>query len=162
MGAGCFEFARLQETVWFARVSDHLVDTSVWVEHLRSRSAALVGLLERGAVLMHPFVLGEAALGNLSQRGLVLEALANLPMATVANDREVLGYINAARLYGLGIGYVDAHLLASVRLTPEASLWTRDRRLEAAAETLGLRAPLVKAGRSVTAGAQPGNPHRRA
>lgn len=117
-----------------------LVDTSVWVEHLRSGDAALVGLLERGAVLMHPFVLGEVALGNLSQRELVLESLANLPMATVASDGAVLGYIDSARLWGLGVGYVDAHLLASVRLTPDASLWTRDRRLEAAAEALGLRA----------------------
>lgn len=118
-----------------------LVDTSVWVEHLRARNAALVGLLERGAVLTHPFVLGEVALGNLSQRELVLDSLANLPMATVASDGEVLGYINSARLWGLGIGYVDAHLLASARLTPDASLWTRDRLLEAAAEALGLCSP---------------------
>jgi predicted nucleic acid-binding protein len=117
-----------------------LVDTSVWVEHLRARNAALVGLLERGAVLMHPFVIGEVALGNLRQRELVLDSLANLPMATVASEAEVLGYINSAKLWGLGIGYADAHLLASARLTPDAALWTRDRRLDAAAETLGLRA----------------------
>jgi len=118
-----------------------LVDTSVWIEHLRSRNVALVGLLERGAVLMHPFIVGEVALGNLSQRELVLDSLANLPMATMASDGEVLGYINSARLWGLGIGYVDAHLLASARLTPDASLWTRDRRLDVAAEALGLRSP---------------------
>ena len=118
-----------------------LIDTSVWVEHLRSRNSTLVSVLERGAVLMHPFVLGEVALGNLGQRELILDSLSNLPMATMASDGEVLGYINAARLWGLGIGYVDAHLLASARLTPDASLWTRDRRLDAAAEALGLRSP---------------------
>ena len=117
-----------------------LVDSSVWVEHLRARNAALVRLLERGAVLMHPFVVGEVALGNLHQRELVLDSLANLPMATVASEAEVLDYINSAKLWGLGIGYVDAHLLASARLTPDTSLWTRDRRLDVAAEALGLRA----------------------
>jgi predicted nucleic acid-binding protein len=100
-----------------------------------------VGLLERGAVLMHPWVLGEVALGNVRQRELVLGSLSNMPMATQATDAEVLDYINATKLWGLGIGYVDAHLLASARLTPGASLWTLDRRLEAAAETLGLRTP---------------------
>lgn len=118
-----------------------LTDTSVWVEHFRSSDSTLVSLLQRGDVLMHPFVLGEVALGNLGQRELVLDSLSNLPMAITARDDEVLGYINAARLWGLGIGYVDAHLLASARLTPHASLWTRDRRLDAAAEALGLRSP---------------------
>lgn len=120
-----------------------LVDTSVWVEHLRSRNSALAELLERGAVLIHPFVLGEVALGNLGQRELVLDSLSNLPMATAASDAEVLGYINSAKLWGMGIGYVDAHLLASTRLTRDACLWTRDRRLDAAAEALGLRSPSV-------------------
>jgi predicted nucleic acid-binding protein len=116
-----------------------LVDTSVWVEHLRSRDPTLVDLLERSSVLMHPFILGEIALGNLKQRELILDSLLNLPMATVASDGEVLAYINTGRLWGLGIGYVDAHLLASARLTPGASLWTRDRRLATAAEASGLR-----------------------
>ena len=117
-----------------------LVDTSVWVDHLRAGAAALGGLLYNGGALGHPFVTGELALGNLRQRDLVLNALRRLPQATVAADEEVLHFINRQGLFGLGIGYVDAHLLAAVRLTPGAKLWTRDRRLQAAAAQLGLAA----------------------
>jgi hypothetical protein len=89
-------------------------------------------------VLGHPFVLGEIALGRLRDPGVVLGLLADLPQAVVATDAEVLGFIRRHGLAGLGIGYVDAHLLAAARLTPDARLWTRDRRLAAAAHALGL------------------------
>ena len=94
-----------------------LVDTSVWVDHLRRGDEALAGLLEAGRVLAHPFVIGELALGNIPRRDLVLRALQDLPQANVATDREVLYFIDRHRLFGLGIGYVDAHLLAAVSLT---------------------------------------------
>jgi predicted nucleic acid-binding protein len=114
-----------------------LVDTSVWIGHLRTGNDELAGLLERGAVLGHPWVLGELALGRLERRGQVLDLLGNLPQATGATEAEVLGLIEREELWGSGIGYVDAQLLAAGRLTP-ASLWTNDRRLAAAASRLGM------------------------
>lgn len=117
-----------------------LVDTSVWIDHLRNGDAALVRRLETGQVLAHPFVIGELALGNLRLRQSILDALHDLPQALVASDREVLTLIDRHSLAGLGIGYVDAHLLAAVKLTPDARLWTRDRRLSGVAERLGLDA----------------------
>ena len=115
-----------------------LVDTSVWVGHLRAGDAALKSLLDAGTVLGHPFVLGEIALGNLRRRDLILGALQDLPQVRAASDVEVLYFIDRHKLHGLGIGYVDAHLLAAVALTDGARLWTSDRRLRAAAERLGL------------------------
>ncbi len=115
-----------------------LVDTSVWVDHLRAGEPTLADMLVAGRVMIHPFVLGEVALGNLAGRDLVLGLLADLPAVTVASDTEVLRFIAAGGLFGLGIGYVDAHLLAAARLTPGMTLWTRDRRLQAAAVSLGL------------------------
>jgi predicted nucleic acid-binding protein len=115
-----------------------LVDTSVWVDHLRTGDRVLGQLLDSGEVLGHRFVTGELALGNLRERDLVLSALRELPQATVASDDEVLHFIDRQALFGLGIGYVDAHLLAAVRLTAGAKLWTCDSRLQAAATQLGL------------------------
>jgi predicted nucleic acid-binding protein len=115
-----------------------LVDTSVWVDHLRTGDRVLGQLLDSGGVLGHRFVTGELALGNLRERDLVPSALRELPQATVASDDEVLHFIDRQALFGLGIGYVDAHLLAAVLLTLGAKLWTRDRRLQAAATQLGL------------------------
>jgi predicted nucleic acid-binding protein len=117
-----------------------LVDTSVWVDHLRRDDKRLAGLLDTGGILSHTFVIGELALGDLRQRDLVLATLQDLPQASVATDREVLHFIGRHALFGLGIGYVDAHLLASVRLTAGATLWTRDKRLLGVAERLGLAA----------------------
>ncbi len=114
-----------------------LVDTSVWIEHLRENSQVLAGLLDAGMVLMHPFVLGELALGSLRQRDVILSALSDLPSAAVATDAEVLHFIDRYALHGKGIGYVDAHLLAAVRLTAGALLWTTDKRLHASAVLLG-------------------------
>lgn len=115
-----------------------LVDTSVWIDHLRSGDAALARLLNTGLVLCHPWVAGELALGNLAQRQMILSLVRALPSAVVATDSEVLSLIDRHRLHGRGIGYVDAHLLAAGRLTPGAQLWTRDKRLTSAAADLGI------------------------
>ena len=121
-----------------------LVDTSVWVDHLRAGDNTLAALLYDGMVLAHPFVTGELALGNLRQRDLTLGALQDLPQASVASDREILHFIGRHALFGLGIGYVDVHLLAAVRLTAGATLWMRDQRLHGIAHRLGLAMPPVQ------------------
>jgi len=113
-----------------------LVDTSVWVDHLRKGDSQLADLLERGAVVMHPFVVGEIACGSLTDRSSILELLQDLPTAVVAESQEVLGFIERHGLHGKGIGYVDVHLLASVALTEGARLWTRDKKLRGAADDL--------------------------
>jgi predicted nucleic acid-binding protein len=125
-----------------------LVDTSVWVDHLRSAQKVLVALLDRGMVLAHPFVIGELALGNLRQREVVLDALSDMPRASVATDVEVLHFIDRHALFGRGVGYVDAHLLAAVRLTAGAELWTKDKRLHGVAVELGLAMTRVQRGPS--------------
>jgi predicted nucleic acid-binding protein len=117
-----------------------LVDTSVWVDHLRFGDAQLVGLLDTNAVMMHPFVVGEIACGSLGKRNLTLELVQQLPMAAVAEFNEVLAYIERLRLHGKGIGYVDVHLLASAAIGG-IKLWTRDKRLRAVADKLGLALP---------------------
>jgi len=115
-----------------------LVDTSIWIDHLRSGDPHLVGLLEGGAVLGHPWITGELALGNLVRRDEILGLMDGLPQAVVAHDEEVLRLIEQERLYGAGIGYIDAQLLAAVRLTSDTALWTNDRRLLAVAVRLAL------------------------
>jgi predicted nucleic acid-binding protein len=117
-----------------------LVDTSVWVDHLRKGDARLKASLGAGQVLVHSCVIGELALGNLRQRDAILQSLQDLPQAVRAGDGEVLGFIEQSALYGLGIGYVDAQLLASARLSA-ALLWTHDKRLHNVAVGLGLAAP---------------------
>lgn len=114
-----------------------LADTSIWIDHLRAGHTTLAQLLERGLVLGHPWVVGEVALGRLSRRREVLGLLAALPQATVATTDEVRTLIERHELFGLGIDYVDAQLLASTRLTPDAELWTADRRLVAVGSRLG-------------------------
>jgi predicted nucleic acid-binding protein len=115
-----------------------LVDTSVWLDHLRANDKVLAALLDTGAVLAHPFVIGELALGKLRQREIVLNALTDLPHASAATDLEVLYFIDRHSLFGRGIGYVDAHLLAAVQLTAGAKLWTKDKRLHGVAVELAL------------------------
>jgi predicted nucleic acid-binding protein len=115
-----------------------LVDTSIWVDHLRSGSAELSRLLEAGTVLAHPWVIGELALGNLSRRSEVMGLLQGLPQAVVATDHELLSFIDQEALQGTGIGYVDALLLAATRLTRDASLWSGERRLSVVAARLGV------------------------
>ncbi len=115
-----------------------LVDTSVWIDHLRSGEPSLATALEGGRVMMHPFVIGELACGNLANRSEVLELLGDLPAATTATDPEALEFIERRALMGRGVGYIDVHLLASVALSGDARMWTRDRRLAAAAAELEL------------------------
>ena len=117
-----------------------LVDTSVWINHLRNNDPHLVRLLTENSVLGHPFVRGELALGNLRQREDILTALDNLPQAPVVFNNEVNYFIEKHALYGLGIGLIDAHLLASTQLLGNTRLWTRDKRLLAAANRLNLAA----------------------
>ena len=117
-----------------------LVDTSIWIDHFRVGDSRLTALLLDGLVLGHPHVIGELALGQLSDRRELLGLLANLPQAKVATDAEVMTMIDTRQLFGLGIGYTDAHLLAAAMLTSDAQLWTRDKRLATTAGNLGLAA----------------------
>ena len=114
-----------------------LVDTSVWIDHLRSADTELATRLERGEVWCHPFVVGELACGNLANRREIVRLLQALPRAEVAEHREVLAFLEAHDLAGSGIGWLDAHLLASARLT-RLALWTLDKPLDAVARGLGL------------------------
>jgi hypothetical protein len=114
-----------------------LADTSVWIEHFRRREPALAGLLSEGIVLMHPFVAGELACGTLKGRAATLSYLRALPPARLASDAEVLHLIEDRRLWGEGLGWVDAHLLASALLST-CQFWTRDVKLAKAARELGL------------------------
>ena len=118
-----------------------LVDTSVWVDHLRRANLELVDLLERGQVLVHPFVVGEIACGSLSDREAALELLRQLPAAAVADPDEALGFIELRGFHGKGIGYVDLHLLASAALTAGSTLWIRDKRLRETADALNCAHP---------------------
>lgn len=117
-----------------------LVDTSVWIDHFRHNDPSLSRSLNQRQVLSHPFVIGELALGSLRQRDLILEALRGLPSVLVAHDEEVHAFINNHKLFGIGIGYIDAHLLTATLLTPDVQFWTRDKRLRAAALHLGVDA----------------------
>jgi len=120
-----------------------LVDSSVWIDHLRYGDIELTRLLNAGQVQTHRFVIGELALGSLQNRHIVLSTLQNLPQVTVASDDEVLHFIETHSLFGTGIGYIDAHLLAAVRLSPGMLLWTRDKRLLAEGVRLGLSVNLA-------------------
>jgi len=115
-----------------------LVDASIWIDHLRTGDPELSEVLRDGQVLAHPWVTGELALGHLSRRGEILVLLHNLPQASVATDDEVLTLIDKRHLFGLGIGYVDAHLLAATMLTTAARLWTRDKPLAVVAAHHGV------------------------
>ena len=116
-----------------------LVDTSVWVDHFRRGNANLSTRLEVAEVLCHPFIIGELACGNLARGEEILALLAKLPECTVAEHDEVLAFVETNRLMGSGIGWIDAHLLASVALR-HAQLWTLDRRLADVAGSLGVQA----------------------
>ena len=115
-----------------------LVDTAVWIDHLRDNDPDLAGLLDSGVVLAHPWVTGELALGSLRNRVEILRLLDDLPQATIATAAEVRELVEQHKLFSLGIGYVDAQLLAATMLTADAALWTRDRRLQEPAQRLGV------------------------
>ncbi|MBI5321614.1 PIN domain-containing protein [Bradyrhizobium sp.] len=117
-----------------------LADTSIWIDHFRRSDARLGEFLERGDVVMHPFVIGELLLGHVPRIAEMIDDLGRLPKAIVAGTDEVLEFIARQKLPGKGIGYVDAHLLAAAALTPEAGVWTRDKRLLAVAQSLALDA----------------------
>jgi predicted nucleic acid-binding protein len=112
-----------------------LVDTSVWIEHLRYGTVGLDTVLDEGSVACHPFIIGELACGNLKNRTEILTLLKNLPVADVANDDEVMKFIEDRQLMGKGLGYIDIHLLMSALLTG-IPLWTVDKRLHELATSL--------------------------
>ena len=115
-----------------------LADTSVWIDHLRSEDIDLASLLELNEIVIHPMVIGELACGNVGNRVEIFGSLRSMPRLPAATDEEVLFFIEHHRLMGRGIGYIDAHLLASVVMTPPATLWTRDRRLMGLADEMGV------------------------
>jgi predicted nucleic acid-binding protein len=124
-----------------------LADTSIWIDHLRSGNKEMRRHLDQGQIVIHPFIIAELALGFLNKRTLreraeTLALLDLLPQVRVAQLSEVRLTIEARRLYSLGIGLTDAHLIASVFINPSALLWTTDKRLRRAAEALGIHASL--------------------
>ena len=114
-----------------------LADTSVWIEHFRQGEPNLAERLSEGLILMHPYISGELACGNLRNRAIVLSDLHALPSAKLASATDVLQLIEHRRLWGRGIGWIDVHLLASALLS-NCQFWTLDKRLERAARDLGL------------------------
>lgn len=115
-----------------------IVDSSIWIDHITKTEPGLHGLLLRDAAMMHPHVLGEIALGSIRNRSAVLARFERLPVPNVAKEAHVLHLIDAESLVATGIGYSDAHILASALLTPGGRLWTRDKRLHAQADRLGV------------------------
>ena len=115
-----------------------LVDSNVWIDHLHRADERLTELLTAKQVRCHPYVLGEVALGLLGPKRTLLNLLQRVRSADVASTGEVLDFIGSEKLHGKGIGYVDAHLLASCRLMTGSRLWTRDKRLHEQAERLGV------------------------
>jgi hypothetical protein len=114
-----------------------LVDTSVWVTHLRQGNRQLENLLLDAEVMCHPFIIGELACGNLTNRGEILSLLKSLPLAPTIEFDEFIFFIKRNRLMGIGIGFVDVHLLASAKLI-DIPLWAADKPLKSAASNLGL------------------------
>lgn len=115
-----------------------LVDTSIWIDHLHRSEPDLVALLDDERVATHPMIIGELALGSIRNRTEVIALLSDLPAVVPSTHSECLELVEASRLHGRGLSLVDAHLLASVTLTPESSIWTRDRNLAAAASEMSL------------------------
>jgi predicted nucleic acid-binding protein len=115
-----------------------LVDTSLWVDHLRLANPTLEFLLQQRQVLCHPFVVGEVAMGSLRHRHSLLQMMDELPCAWVGSDGEVRRFVEKHSLFASGVGYIDAHLLVAVRLTPDGLLWTRDKRLHKVAADMSI------------------------
>ncbi len=117
-----------------------LVDSSVWIEHLRKGHSGLAALLNEASVLMHPYIIGELACGHLKHRALILDSLAELPSAVTATHEEALDLMEDRKLWGRGIGWIDAHLIASALLS-NCPLWTLEERLNRAAAEAGVKRP---------------------
>lgn len=116
-----------------------LVDTSVWINHLRKADEELSKFLDQGVVLCHPFVIGELACGNMKNRDEILELLAALPGADVASHEEAMHLVTGRQLWGKGIGWIDVHLLASALLS-NCTLWTKDKALQSISRSLNIGA----------------------
>lgn len=114
-----------------------LVDTSIWVEHLRHGQLGLISLLHRAEVHCHVFIIGELACGSISHRSEILQLLRRLPSVPIVEDEEVMTFVERHHLMGCGVGWVDLHLLASAVLE-NVLLWSTDRRLAAIAQSLGV------------------------
>ncbi len=114
-----------------------IVDTSIWIDHFRYGDADLRKIIEDDRLLCHPFVVGELALGSLRERDAVIAFLASQREAVIATHAEVMTVIERHSIFSMGIGYTDAHLLTSTLLDRRSSLWTRDKRLAAAAQKVG-------------------------
>ncbi len=121
-----------------------LVDTSVWIDHLRSKNKPLIGLLEQNQVSIHPMVIGELACGHLQHRKQLLSLWKSLPHVTEASHDEVLHCLEQNRLMGKGVGFIDLHLLSSTLLSPNTFLWSLDRRLQKTAEILGISWKIIR------------------
>lgn len=115
-----------------------LVDTSVWVDHLRHGDKTLAQLLTQGQVCIHPMITGELACGNLKNRGQLIDLWQSLPCSIEASHQEALLFLESHRLMGKGIGFVDLHLLSSTALTANTLLWTHDKRLASIAKSLNI------------------------
>jgi predicted nucleic acid-binding protein len=121
-----------------------LADTSIWIDHFRRANLQLVRFLDQGDVVVHPFVIGELVLGQVAKISEMIDFFHLLPKTVVASADEILGFIAERKLSGSGIGYVDVHLLAAAALMPETLVWTRDKKLHAAAQALSLAAGMGK------------------
>ena len=115
-----------------------LIDTSLLADHFRAVDPVVAALLAQGDVICHPFVIGEIMMGNPRNRHGIAELLNRLPQLPIASDSEVLDFVERHSLFGTGLGYVDAHLLAAARLTRGTTVWTRDRQMAKAAEHLSI------------------------
>jgi predicted nucleic acid-binding protein len=120
-----------------------LADTSIWIDHFRSRNLEMRRHLDQGNIVIHPLIIAELALGSLRERSKTLALLDLLPQMKVARVSEMRQMIEARRLYSLGIGLTDAHLIAAIFINPPTQLWTRDKQLRKAAEALRIHAGLT-------------------
>lgn len=115
-----------------------LADTSLWIDHIAGKPTAIPDLLKRRRIALHPLVVGELAMGSLKNRSLFIRELKKLPSVAAASHSEVMAFVEWQELFGTGIGFVDAHLLASAKTTDKLTIATKDRRLASQAERLGL------------------------
>jgi len=120
-----------------------LADTTIWIDYFRSGNKEMSKHLDQGHIVIHPLIIAELSLGSLQERLKTLELLDLLPQVRVAQLSEVRAMIEARRLYSLGIGLIDAHLIASVFINPSTLLWTRDKQLRKVGEVLGIHASMA-------------------